>query len=93
MPPDINASVHKFLPNNGPAANIISSVLQATYRTRFLPADLVKMAVHRAIELERDLDIPVKSSIYREKLEVYAKELRPRFLHKINEMNRQGKKW
>ena len=94
MPPDVNASVRKFVPNSPKLSKLITKVLNTVYGVRYLPLDLVRLTVRRAFELERDLEIDVESTIFEEKLTVYARQLRPRFASKLGQIRRQQiKRW
>lgn len=94
MPPDVPACVRKFIPNNAKLAKLVVKVLNTVYGVRYLPMDLVRLTVRRAFELERDLEMEIESSIFEEKLHIYANQLRPRFIGKINQIRRQQiKRW
>lgn len=93
MPPDIRGCVYKFVPNNPPLANVVIKVLKTVYQVHTLPLPLVKAMVERAFDQARTMDLKVESLTFEEKLTVYAHQLRPRFLHQINDLRRRGKKW
>lgn len=93
MPPDIQGSARKFIPNNPPLLKVVTKVLQNSFRVRTLPLDLVKLTVRRAFELERDLEMEVQSSIFEEKLSMYVNQIKPRFMSKINQLKNQSRKW
>lgn len=92
MPPDISGLVHKFIPNNAALSTVVTRVLRSVYQTSTLPLDLVKQVVERAFEQTR-MDMKPDSAIFEEKLTSYANQLRPRYLAKINEIRKRGKKW
>ena len=94
MPPDVQSCVRKFIPNNAPLSRLVTKVLNTVYGVRYLPMDLVRLVVRRAFELERDLEMEIDSSIFEEKITLYAHQLRPRFNSKINQIRRQQvKRW
>ncbi len=93
MPPDATSLVRKFIPNNPKLSNVVNKVCQNCFPSRFLPMELIKMLVTRAFELSRQTDMEVESKVFEEKLTSYANQIKPRFLAKINEMRRRGKKW
>jgi enoyl-CoA hydratase/carnithine racemase len=92
MPPDISGYVHKFIPNNADLSKVVIKVLRNTYQTPSLPLQLVKQVVERAFEQTR-MEMKIESSLFEEKLMIYANQLRPRYLAKINEIRKRGKKW
>jgi len=94
MPPDVQSCVRKFTPSNPKLAKMVTKVLNTVYGVRYLPMDLVRLVVRRGFELERDLEIEIDSSIFEEKITLYAHQLRPRFQSKINQVRRQQvKRW
>jgi hypothetical protein len=93
MPPDINGCVRKFVPNNAPLAAVVGKVLKNVFQVHSLPLQLVKQVVDRAFEQSRTMDIKVESQLFEEKLGMYANQLRPRYLAKINEIRKRGKSW
>ena len=92
MPPDISGCVHKFIPNNPPLSAVVIRVLKNVFRSHTLPLPLVKKVVEFAFNQER-MEMKADSSIFEEKLVMYANQIRPQFLAQINEIRRQGKKW
>ncbi len=93
MPPDIQGYVRKFIPNNVELAHVVTKVLKNVYQANSLPMELVKQVVERAFEQSRMAEMKVESTIFEEKLTMYASQLRPRYLAKINEIRKRGKKW
>jgi hypothetical protein len=93
MPPDIRGSVQKFIPNNGPLASVVVQVLKSVFQVPTLPLPLVKTIVERALEQSRTMEVKVDSSIFVDKLTIYANQLRPRYLAQINEVRKRGQKW
>ncbi|HEY9746871.1 MAG TPA: hypothetical protein V6C99_11715 [Oculatellaceae cyanobacterium] len=92
MPPDISGYVHKFIPNNADLSRVVIKVLRNVYQTPTLPMPLVKQVVERAFEQIR-MEIRSDSSVFEEKLSMYANQLRPRYMAQINEIRKRGKKW
>ena len=93
MPPDIQACVHKFLPNNPAISSVVIKVLKNAYQVPTLPMALVKQVVERSLEQSRTQDMNVESSQYEEKLLSYANQLRARYKAQLNEIRTRGKKW
>lgn len=93
MPPDIRGSVQKFIPNNSALAGVVVQVLKSVFQVPTLPLPLVKTIVERALEQSRTMEVKVDSSIFVDKLTIYANQLRPRYLAQINEVRKRGQKW
>ena len=87
MPPDSAALIRKFIPNNHKLAKAVQTVSDRTFKARFLPMQLVKLLVDRALDLTR-LDIDPESKIFEDKLTEYARQIMPRFRSKIMELQR-----
>ena len=93
MPPDIQACVYKFLPNNPAIASVVMRVLKSVYQTPILPMPMVKQVVERALEQSRTLDMKVESTNFEEKLSSYAHQLRARYKTELKDLRTRGKKW
>jgi hypothetical protein len=93
MPPDIRSCVLKFISNNPALADTVTYALKTTFQVNFLPLPLVKQVVERAMEQSRTMEMKVESSVFQEKLLVYAQQLRPRYLAQLNEIRKRGQKW
>jgi hypothetical protein len=93
MPPDIQGSVYKFVPNNPALSSVVIKVLKRAFQVHTLPLALVKQVVERALEQSRDMDMKVESNAFEDKLMAYANQVRPRFKAQLNDLRRQGKKW
>ncbi|MBX2861103.1 MAG: hypothetical protein KTR14_07700 [Vampirovibrio sp.] len=89
MPPDVAALIRKYVPNNPKLAKVVQRICDTEYRSRFLPDQLIKLIVNRGLEMVRT-GYKEEDNAFYEKLNEYAKFLRPRFIAKINEMKRKG---
>ena len=93
MPPDARALVNKFVPNNTRLAKVVLNTLNDVFKARFLPQELVKVVVRRAMELEREQDMDVESSVFTEKLKSYVTQVKPRFMKMVIQGNRSTRSW
>jgi hypothetical protein len=93
MPPDIRGCVQKFIPNNAALAAVVQQVLKNVFQVNHLPLPLVKQVVERALEQSRTMEMKVDSTIFQDKLTLYAQQLRPRYLAQLNEIRKRGNKW
>lgn len=93
MPADIPAMVRKFIPNNPKLSRVITRISSQVFHARALPPELIKALVDRGLDLTQRGDLDEESHIFEEKMTEYAKMIRPRFVAKINELQRKRQHW
>ena len=93
MPPDTQALVRKFVPNNPKMARVLTRICNEQYRARYLPMKLVRMLANKGIEDARRNGVEfIETKIFEEKMEEYAKNLKPRFMSEIALLNQRGRR-
>ena len=93
MPVDSAAMCRSFLPNNPRLAEIILAVCQETYHVRFLPKNLIRTLVNRAMEeIRRSGHEIMKEAVFKTRMEEHARSLHSRFKYDIGHLNNTGVK-
>jgi hypothetical protein len=91
MPVDASAMCRSFLPNNPRLAELILGVCKETYHVRFLPKNLIRTLVNRAMEeIRRGGHEIMKDPIFKTKMEEHARSLHSRFKYDIGHLNNTG---
>lgn len=91
MGADVEALYRSFLPNNPKVAKILVQVSKDSFRARFLPKNLVRLMINRALdEVRRSGTEIIGDPIFVEKLEQHAKSLYGRFQSQISQLNQHG---
>ena len=88
MGADIASLSRSFLPNNPKLARIIEEVCKEVYRVRFLPKNLMRMLINRAVEeIRRSGQEFMKDPEFIKKMEQHAQSLHGRFRGEISMLN------
>jgi hypothetical protein len=88
MAADIPSLCRSFLPNNPRLAEIIVAVAKETYKVRFLPKNLVRMLINRAMdEVRRSGHEFMREPEFKTKIEEHARMLHARYKHEISLLN------
>jgi hypothetical protein len=88
MGADIEALYRAFLPNNPKVARVLIQVSKDSFRARYLPKNLVRLMINRALEEVRRSGIEIVAEpIFVQKLEEHAKSLMGRFQGEISQLN------
>lgn len=93
MPADSQALIRKFVPNNPPMCRLLTKVNDEVFKARFLPMNLVRLLVNKALEELRRLGPEnLGKPVFEDKLMEYARTIRPRFQYEIAQLNQRGKR-
>jgi hypothetical protein len=88
MAADIPSLCRSFLPNNPRLAEIIVEVSKDTYKARFLPKNLVRMLINRAMdEVRRSGHEFMREPEFKTKIEEHARMLHARYRNEISMLN------
>lgn len=91
MAADIPSLCRSFLPNNPRLAEIIVEVSKETYKARFLPKNLVRMLINRAMdEVRRSGHEFMREPEFRVKIAEHAQMLHGRYRNEISLLNAGG---
>jgi len=93
MAADIASLSRSFLPNNPKLAKIVEEVAKETYKARFLPKNLIRVLVTRAMEEVRQHghEFAIEPE-FKIKMEYHAKALHGRYRSQITLMNTRNKR-
>jgi hypothetical protein len=93
MPVDASAMCRSFLPNNPRLAEIILATCKEVYHVRFLPKNLIRTLVNRAMEeIRRGGHEMMKDPTFKTRMEEHARSLHSRFKYDIGHLNNKGVK-
>ena len=91
MGADIESLYRSCLPNNPKVAKILVEVSKSSFKARFLPKNLVRLMINRALdEVRRSGTEIIADPIFVEKLEQHARSLYGRFQSQISQLNQHG---
>jgi hypothetical protein len=91
MGADIESLYRSFLPNNPKVAKVLIQVSKDSFRARFLPKNLVRLMINRALdEVRLGGSEIIAEPIFVEKLGQHAKSLYGRFQSQIIQLNQHG---
>jgi hypothetical protein len=91
MGADIESLYRSFLPNNPKVARILVQVSKDSFRARFLPKNLVRLMINRALEEVRICGTEIIADpIFVDKLTAHARSLYGRFQSQISQLNQHG---
>jgi hypothetical protein len=91
MGADVESLYRSFLPNNPKVAKILVQVSKDSFKARFLPKNLVRLMINRALEEVRICGTEIIADpVFVDKLTAHARSLYGRFQGQISQLNQHG---